>query len=178
MADPFPDLRGTLDFSGAPPLGSVEWYCFLARWFFLIWLPYPAKFPPRSGWQNNGTRDPAVVSSWFRDDVLGWPQECNVGALAWRFGDGHAAVVDVDVRDGKQGAETFAGLHREGLIARPLMTTRTASGGLHLWYQTPHPLKSGTNRLGPGVDVKSAGAYVVMPGSSLGGKRYTVEGLP
>lgn len=176
MADVVIDLRGTLDFSGAPPPSTVDWFVFLAQWFWLIWLRPDSKLPAFKGTLESGTRDEQRIRAMLHDPVMDAPLGRNVGALAWRFGEGFAAVIDVDVRDGKPGAETFAQLQRDGLIGRPLMTTRTASGGLHLWYRVERPLRSGANLLGPGVDVKSAGGYVVMPGSIIGGRCYTVEG--
>jgi hypothetical protein len=46
----------------------------------------------------------------------------------------------------------------------------TPSGGLHLYYATAEPVKSG--RIAPGVDVKSRGGMVVAPPSTINGSHY------
>jgi len=168
-------LTGTLDFSGAPPLGTVAWFVFLATLFYLIWLPPNRKFPPRPGWLQSGTRDPGVISGWRRDPVMSWDLDCNVGILTDRLADGRPlCVLDVDVRDNKQGRETLLHLIAERRIAQPLLVVRTPTGGAHLYYADTCSRKSGANVLGPGLDIKASNAYVVAPGSSIDGKFYTV----
>lgn len=46
----------------------------------------------------------------------------------------------------------------------------TPNGGLHLYYYTTHPVKSG--RIAPGIDVKSRGGMVVAPPSTINGQPY------
>ncbi|BCJ75195.1 hypothetical protein CS0771_47390 [Catellatospora sp. IY07-71] len=67
----------------------------------------------------------------------------------------------------------------DALIARgltpPTRYVRTGSGGLHLYYRHPGgisvPCDQGM-RLGPGIDVKADGGYVVAPPS-----RHPVTGV-
>ncbi|WP_254549592.1 bifunctional DNA primase/polymerase [Catellatospora tritici] len=88
------------------------------------------------------------------------------GLLAIRTGLASGLVViDVDPRNGGT-----ASLH--ALIARgftpPTRYVRTGAGGLHLYYRHPGgiaiPCDKGI-RLGPGIDVKADGGYVVAPPS-------------
>ena len=89
-------------------------------------------------------------------------------------------VVDIDVKAGKQGAESFTAL---GLTPAEKDTFRvkTASGGWHVYYSYDPVLAFGSNagRLGPGLDVRADGGYVVGPGSVLtngsGQGSYVVE---
>jgi hypothetical protein len=51
----------------------------------------------------------------------------------------------------------------------------TPSGGHHLIYAaTNGPVKGGTHKLGPGLDVQAQGRCIVLPGSEINGKFYTV----
>ncbi|MFG1785832.1 bifunctional DNA primase/polymerase [Rhodococcus oryzae] len=104
------------------------------------------------------------------------------GLLAIRTGAPSGLVV-VDVDTGHGGMASL-----RDLIARGLTPTtryvRTGSGGLHLYYRHPGrpvPCDQST-RLGPGIDVRADGGYVVAPPSRhpLTGRPYvwTDEGAP
>lgn len=85
-------------------------------------------------------------------------------------------VVDVDPRNG--GQATLAKLDEERLLPGTVMAM-TGSGGLHLLYAHPGGwVPSGANRLGPGVDVKADGAYVIAAPSAhpVTGQRYQWSG--
>lgn len=90
------------------------------------------------------------------------------GQLALRTGAA-AGVVVVDVDPAHDGAATLAQLIATGLTP-PTARVRTGSGGLHLYYQHPGqrvPCSQGKpgQGLGPGIDVKADGGYVVLPPS-------------
>ncbi|MCL7459902.1 bifunctional DNA primase/polymerase [Micromonospora sp. MSM11] len=91
------------------------------------------------------------------------------GQLALRTGAASRVVV-VDVDPGHGGANTLARLIAEGLTP-PTARVGTGSGGLHLYYRHPRravPCSQGKpgQGLGPGVDVKADGGYVVLPPST------------
>jgi hypothetical protein len=73
-------------------------------------------------------------------------------------------VVDVDVKDGKRGAE-WLGRHAAAIPAT--RTHRTVSGGLHLLFGQPDGVEIPNSQSGiaPGVDVRGRGGYVVVPPS-------------
>jgi Bifunctional DNA primase/polymerase, N-terminal len=84
-------------------------------------------------------------------------------------------VLDVDVRDGKPGANTLFDLEmRHGQLPTTLRV-RTPSGGEHIYFAEAngvvHRHGQGVHGFGEGVD--STG-YVLIPGSSVDGKSYTV----
>jgi hypothetical protein len=79
-------------------------------------------------------------------------------------------VVDLDVRpaEGKDGVAAFTAL---GSTPRTTIVS-TPTGGLHLYFRLPHgadgvPMKVKTSggELGPGIDVRGEGGFVVGPGS-------------
>ena len=55
-------------------------------------------------------------------------------------------------------------------------TVQTPRGGRHYYFQTPDalPIKSRSDVLAVGIDVRGDGGYVVAPGSTVGGKPYRV----
>ncbi|MEV7229700.1 bifunctional DNA primase/polymerase [Polymorphospora sp. NPDC051019] len=90
------------------------------------------------------------------------------GQLALRTGAASGTVV-VDVDPAHGGATTLAGLIRDGLCPRTARVL-TGSGGLHLYYRHPgHHVQCSQGKpgqgLGPGIDVKADGGYVVLPPS-------------
>ncbi|OHX05198.1 bifunctional DNA primase/polymerase [Micromonospora sp. WMMB235] len=90
------------------------------------------------------------------------------GQLALRTGTA-AGLVVVDVDPTHGGADTLARLIGAGLTP-PTARVLTGSGGLHLYYRHPGgrvPCSQGKpgQGLGPGIDVKADGGYVVLPPS-------------
>ncbi|MEV4847868.1 bifunctional DNA primase/polymerase [Micromonospora matsumotoense] len=91
------------------------------------------------------------------------------GQLALRTGTA-AGVVVVDVDPDHGGAATLTQLIADRLTP-PTARVRTGSGGLHLYYRHPgHPVPCSQGKpgqgLGPGIDVKADGGYVVLPPST------------
>ncbi|MFU8855042.1 bifunctional DNA primase/polymerase, partial [Micromonospora sp. SL1-18] len=106
------------------------------------------------------TTDPARVAAI----VAAVPR----GQLALRTGAASELLV-VDVDPAHDGAATLARLIAAGLTP-PTARVRTGSGGLHLYYRHPGrhmPCSQGKpgQGLGPGIDVKADGGYVVLPPS-------------
>lgn len=121
--------------------------------------PRPAKHPITSRGFKDATTDPDIVRVWWTRHPranIGMPTGSESGLL----------VVDVDLDKG--GFETLAALvhrHRE-LPETP--TVRTGGGGLHLFFQYPADaeIRNDTGRkLGPGIDVRGEGGYVLLPPS-------------
>lgn len=81
------------------------------------------------------------------------------GLLAVRTGaPSGPVVVDVDPRGG--GYRTMARLDAAAVLPGTVM--QMTGGGLHLLYAHPGgTIRGGTNKLGPGVDVKADGGYFV-----------------
>jgi hypothetical protein len=64
---------------------------------------------------------------------------------------------------------------RHGPTALPeTYTVRTAGGGWHLYYRAPAgaALRNTAGRIGPLIDTRAVGGYVVAAGSLVGGNRY------
>ncbi|MGX4658468.1 bifunctional DNA primase/polymerase [Micromonospora sp. SCSIO 07396] len=90
------------------------------------------------------------------------------GQLALRTGAASGTVV-VDVDPAHGGRDTMNALIAAGLLP-PTAYVVTGSGGLHLYYRHPgQPVQCSQGKpgqgLGPGIDVKADGGYVVLPPS-------------
>ncbi|SCK47276.1 bifunctional DNA primase/polymerase [Streptomyces sp. WMMB 322] len=101
----------------------------------------------------------------------------NVGIAT---GPSGLVVVDLDVpkegaKDAPCGAATFRALcERAGQPIPETFTVRTAGGGWHLYFTAPEGvrLRNTSRTLGPGIDTRAWGGYVVAPGSSIDGRLY------
>ena len=86
---------------------------------------------------------------------------------------GKLVVIDIDPRNG--GNETLAKLEAESGPQHCRHIVRTGGDGLHWYLSTPVPIRCG--KLGPGVDVKGEGGYVIAPGSNhISGDSYKFVG--
>jgi putative DNA primase/helicase len=143
------------------------------------WAPFPltprSKRPlPGSNGLLDASTDPERIERMWRDHLF-----ANVGI---NCGMSNLYVVDVDTAEwkGKQGGRTWAGLTGEhGHV--DTLTIQTWSGGLQFYYQMPEgmALTNTTGKLGPDVDTRGVGGYVVAPPSFVreveGGETH--EGL-
>lgn len=114
---------------------------------------------------RDASRDPRVIAEWWR--------QCPRASVGVVLGEVAGVwVLDVDARSG--GLETLASLERDrGPLPATLRAT-TGGGGLHfvfLWPGRRVPPRS--HLLGPGVDVRGDGSYIVAaPSLHVSGQRY------
>ncbi|MEV5353842.1 bifunctional DNA primase/polymerase [Streptomyces sp. NPDC052693] len=92
-------------------------------------------------------------------------------------------VVDLDVckpeepKGAPDGATSLQALcERAGQVVPDTYRVRTARGGVHLYFTAPAGvrLRSSANRLGPHIDTRAWGGYVVAPGSTTPDGAYEV----
>jgi hypothetical protein len=89
---------------------------------------------------------------------------------------GRIVGVDLDRKNGVDGVATLNRLAREHGFDIPQTTTIcTPSGGFHLWLTVPEgvTVPNSVGRLGPGIDIRGTGGYVVGPGSTGRTGEYT-----
>jgi hypothetical protein len=125
------------------------------------------KFPPPEGWQALATTDADTISGWLTpltsaSDLLS-DAPPNIGVLC---GNG-LVVLDLDPRNGSD--ESFTALEAKyGKLPRT-RTATTPSGGTHYYFKVPVDREirnDNRGKVGAGIDIKSNGGYVVLPGSS------------
>ena len=99
----------------------------------------------------DATADAEVIRRWW----LMWPA-ANIGI---RPAEG-LIVVDVDPRNG--GDVQLAAMQDRFEQLPATLTATTGSGGLHLWFACPGPVRG---KLAEGLDIKSHSGYLVAPPS-------------
>ena len=137
------------------------------------WPVFPllpnAKTPATEHGFKDASTDPELVTRWF-----GNGSRRNLGVAT---GNG-LLVLDIDVKK----VDGHATLNRLEAELGPLGDTRTAvspSGGTHRYFSVERSLPSNAEQLGPGVDVRSTGGYIVAPPSTINGADYVwVDDLP
>lgn len=129
----------------------------------------PGKHPRTRRGLHDATSDPAQIRRWWKQ----WPT-ANVGIRTGAVSG--LVVVDIDPQHG--GLDTMRSLVADGAIPRGLRV-RTGSGGWHLYFAHPggHVRNSAGTALGPGVDVRGDGGYVIAPPSRhISGATYQWAG--
>ncbi|RAO54412.1 bifunctional DNA primase/polymerase [Micromonospora saelicesensis] len=126
------------------------------------------------GWEARATTDPGRIRRAWSARPYGIGLACGPSRLV---------VVDLDrPKDGTTGPtglDTLAELaaaHAAGI--EPTYTVTTGGGGTHLYYQHPDDgpaLRNTAGTLGPLVDTRAHGGYVVAAGSTVNGRPYRVD---
>lgn len=133
-----------------------------------------SKLPAIDDFPHAASRDPEQIRKWWLDPVMEIEQPYNVGISTTRFGDNEAlVVVDVDNKEGKDGDGELRRLEKDGKILPPTLVQHTPTGGRHLIYRTPAPLRQGTDVLGRGLDIRSRGGFILGNASRLEAGTYT-----
>lgn len=146
------------------------------------WAVFPCrpgdKRPAVDRWEQRACADPERVAQH-------WPAGANVGIAC---GPSRLVVLDLDthgelpddwrrmpgVRDG---ADVLAQLCE--WAGQPWPATywvATPSGGWHLYFRAPDgaEVRNSAGKIGPLIDVRGAGGYVIAGGSVVGGRPYEV----
>lgn len=125
-------------------------------------------------WEQRATTNPQRIRAAWAAGAF------NIGVAT---GPSGLIVVDLDMPKDKDssdtpcGVTTFAALcERAGTDVPATRTVRTAGGGMHLYFTAPPGARLGNTarRLGPLVDTRAWGGYVVAPGSTINGAAYEV----
>jgi putative DNA primase/helicase len=125
----------------------------------------PQKVPLTAHGFKDASMDPAQIRSW-------WTHHPRAGIGVPTGPASGLVVVDLDPRNGSEA--TVRELERKHGAFPATVTSRTGSGGTHFFFNHPgRYVKGGSGKLGPGVDLKGDGGYVVVPPSSHeSGGRY------
>lgn len=113
--------------------------------------------PLLAKWQHASSNDP---NQWAE-----WQARFKTSAWALDTGKSGLVVVDLDVKHGVDGIESFKNLCKENNAEWvDTYTVRTKSNGLHLYFiGQARCSTSAHNGLGPGIDIRSVGGYVHLP---------------
>ncbi len=120
------------------------------------------KHPRISAWPQKASSDPETIRSWWKR----WPQ-ANIGLATGNT----FAVLDVDKKNG--GLDSLKSLEEEIGGLPDTVRVDTGGGGRHYYFQKNSPINNSAGALGPGLDVRGTGGFIVAPPSlHLSGKRY------
>ena len=122
------------------------------------------KLPAFKGAFYNSSNDLAQIDAWWGH------ADYNIGMCPEQNGWG---VIDVDVKG--DGEATLTEMEKQYGKLPNTLTIRTPSGGRHLYFQGSLPASQGTSGLGPGVDTRGRGSFVLGPPSCLSTGDYTLD---
>lgn len=130
---------------------------------------------PAVNWQRYTKKraDDDQLVFWFD----GMEHTHNVGVVTGAI-SGNVFVIDVDTGQGKLGMETLDQVQMAHDDLPVTATAKTGSGGKHIFLRAPDGfhVKTDTNLLGSGIDVRGEGGFVVMaPSRHASGNRYTYD---
>lgn len=112
----------------------------------------------------DATTDDAIVSAWWRN-----LPDSNIGIATGPVSS--LLVVDLD---GPEGAESWEHVCAGHTLATARVQT---SNGTHLYFRSALTIGNTAKRLGPGIDTRGKGGYVVAPPSiHPSGKQYAWSG--
>ena len=129
----------------------------------------PGKHPRTDHGLKDATTDEAIIRQWWTR----WP-EANI---AINMGASGLVGIDVDTRHGNPGDDTWYATRTElGGDLEATTMTETPNKGFHVWYRADgHRIGCDLKGelIGPGVDVKGEGGYLLVPPSRVASVEYS-----
>jgi hypothetical protein len=120
---------------------------------------------------KDATNDPVIIIQWW----AGFP-DANVGiATGPLFDDPPGSGAFVVDQDGEEGIDTLIRLQKENSPFPETRMARTGSGDKHYFFAYPPTgiIRNSQKKVGPGIDIRGLGGYVVGPPSlHQSGKSY------
>ncbi|MFN7195221.1 MAG: bifunctional DNA primase/polymerase, partial [bacterium] len=124
----------------------------------------PGKHPTMAWSQFQRRRPPREeVAEWWSGDRARY----GVGILTGSA-SGNIFVLDVDIGPGKDGDDSLRALQLAHGDLPETAEVRTGGGGLHLYFRAPPGVavvRNSASKLGPGLDIRGEGGFVVAPPS-------------
>lgn len=121
---------------------------------------------PYVKWKEEATTNIETIRSWWKK----WPSAL-VSVPTGKVNG--FTVLDIDK---KKDVDGFKTLEQLGLELDSLLGPRvkTPSGGRHIYFEYSPTVKNSAGKLGPGLDVRNDGGYVIVAGEIAGQGRYEV----
>lgn len=114
-------------------------------------LPCIGKQPLIKNGVHGASQDAETIDAWLSR----WPG-CNVGLAC-----GDVVVVDLD---GVEGERSLSALEQD-VEPLPLTLEVRTGNGRHLYFTASQEIGNSVGKLGPGIDVRGHGGYVIAPPS-------------
>jgi hypothetical protein len=144
---------------------SVDWALRYAR---RGWAVFPCRTGSKEPATAHGVHD-ATTEAGRIERIWRRRPDLNVAVATGGRGPD---VLDVDVAHGKPGLASLQAASRAGLVASPMGTVATPSGGLHLYFRGDSQRNGGLHE--HGLDFRGEGGYVLVPPSQVDGRPYLV----
>jgi Bifunctional DNA primase/polymerase, N-terminal/Primase C terminal 1 (PriCT-1) len=139
----------------APTSKQYNTACLLARQGFKVFPCIPRTKEPACAWSTAATKDWPTIKSWWTEN-----SEYNVGLVTGK--PSGFFVLDIDNED----AEAALKALESELGALPETVEAITARGRHLYFKMPAAADiSNSKVLGPGLDIKATGGYVMAPSS-------------
>jgi len=138
---------------------------YAARGWPVLPVQSGSKVPLVSEWPRQATTDAEIIRNW-------WDQFPNAGVGIVTGPASGLIVLDID---GLRGEATLTALEKRCDKLPPIYAVRTGGGGRHLYfkYSPDQYLRNSASLLGPGLDIRANGGFVVAPPSEHpSGNRY------
>jgi len=152
--------------AGSSPIEAALMYAGHQTWpvFPCQWGGLGRKRPLIAGGFREASTDRGQIERWWRR----WP-EALIGLATGQTSG--VVVVDIDRKGGVDGFDTLDQLGAAILPDTPLV--HTASRGIHLYFRAPESEIRNTagargRGLGPGLDIRGDGGYVIVPAPGSG----------
>jgi len=140
-----------------PKLNTLQAALELAKNGYSVFPCKPDK-TPYVKWKTEATTDAKIISDWwvtFPDAMIGLPTGEKNGLFV--------VDLDVDKNSGDKLGETS--IENLGIDLSEAPTSHTPSGGRHHFFKHQEGLKNSAKAIGPGIDTRGEGGYVVASGS-------------
>lgn len=115
------------------------------------------KHPAVESWLTEKTTNKALINKWWNEKI---PFVFNIAIATGK--ESNLTVIDIDLKSG--GLDTWAEISDTIKLPKTVIVN-TGGGGLHYYFKYCKDLKTGTNVLGKGIDVRNDGGYIVAPPS-------------
>lgn len=144
-------------------MSKLQWALHWAsRGFPVFPLVENGKEPIHDDWPSIATVDHDTIQRMWTDPVLRNERGYNIGTLCTG-----RVVVDVDVKNGKDGHNQYVGMGGN----YDTLVVQTPTGGYHCYFDGPD---SANVSIAPDVDIRSHRGFVVAPGSTIDGGAYQI----
>ena len=119
----------------------------------------------------DASADPRHVAAWWDR----WP-DANLGVPTGE----RSGLLVLDIDPGAGGPESLAALERAHGAFPKTAKTRTGGGGVHIFFVYPatQEVRNSAGKLGPGLDVRGEGGYVIVPPSRTRGVYEWLDRTP
>ena len=126
------------------------------------WPVFPCKPGGKTPLTTHGFQDATTDEATIR----GWWQSTPAANIGIATGTAGLVVIDIDCKDNVSGIESWRDLCVDLHLTENTPTVETPSGGQHLYYLAGDTeIRNSAGKLGPGLDVRAVGGYVVAPPS-------------